>query len=56
VVQAGIVMIRAPEHNDTNTILALELINHLTRTPADVGFVVFERGESRLDSAIVFFQ
>ena len=56
VVEAGVVMIRAPEHHDTNTIFPLELIQYLARATPNARFVFLERGESRLDSAIVFFQ
>src|SRR5579885_1065010 len=40
VVQARIVVIRTPYHNDSNAVFALELIQHLARPAADAGFVV----------------
>jgi hypothetical protein len=54
-IQAWIVMIRAPQHDDADAILAFQLIDDLAGAFANVAFVVFQCLESGFDGTIVFF-
>src|SRR5262249_1502307 len=54
VIESGIVMVWPPEHDDADTILALKLIEHFARLPAQSSLVILQRFESSLDGTLIF--
>src|SRR4051812_22466075 len=55
VIQAGVVMIDAAQHNDTDTILALQLIERFAGLMTDLSLAMGEGFKSLFDSAVIFF-
>src|SRR5580704_5529577 len=54
VIQAGIVMVGTSQHHNTDAVFALQLVQYLAGTIADIAFVVFQRSKSSLNRPVVF--
>src|SRR5581483_3498566 len=55
VVEAGIMMIGTAEHDDTDAVLTLELVENLAGATADACFVFLKRLESGFACTLVLF-
>lgn len=56
VIQAGIVMVGATEHDNADAILTFELVQGLTRALSDTRFVILHCLIAGCDGAVVLFQ
>src|SRR5580658_3225702 len=55
VIQAGIMMVRASQHDDADTVFAFQLVHYLASSPADAALVVGQRFVAHLDGTVVLF-